>query len=175
MHVDRNVFTDFQGPSGACNAAPDHYVGAVSAAGPPSTSSQWATSSTIWGNTLTLPSSNDNCIWGIEVGWTGTSVEHNTMAYVGVAMAIGGMPGTEIENNAFTLLTSGSNQPGCAGGGCAFIQDGGYNGSEWVGTNAINGANMTGCVAPFCALGHGAYGSQPTVSTPSAAYAGGIP
>ena len=83
--------------------ADNHFIGAISAAGPASASAEWATDATIWGNTFTLPSTNDNCIWGIEVGWTGAAVEHNTMAYVGVAMAIGGMPGTEIENNVLTL------------------------------------------------------------------------
>ncbi len=174
LHIDRNTFTDFQGPSGSCGNG-DHYIGAISAAGPPSASAEWATNATLWGNTLTLPSTNDNCVWGIEVGWTGTAVEYNTIAYTGVAMAIGGMPGTEIENNTLTLLASGSLQGGCAGGACAFIKDGGYNASEWIGANLINGSTVSGCVAPFCATGHGPYGTKPAVSTPSVAYAGAFP
>jgi hypothetical protein len=174
LHIDRNTFTAFQGPNGQCGDG-DHYTGAISAAGPASTSAQWATKSTIWGNTFTAPSTNNNCIWGIEVGWTGTSVEYNTLSYVGAAMAIAGMPGTEVENNTMILLTSGSHSPNCGGGGCAFIPDGGYNGTEWVGVNTINGTAVTGCVAPFCALGHGPYGTRPSVTTPSTAYTGDAP
>ncbi len=174
LHIDRNTFTDFQGPNGTCGNG-DHYIGAISAAGPPSASAEWATGATLWGNTITLPSTNDNCVWGIEVGWTGTAVEHNTIAYTGVAMAIGGMPGTEIENNTLTLLASGSIQGGCGGGACAFIKDGGYNGSEWIGANTINGSMVSGCLAPFCAAGHGPYGTQPPVSTPSVVYTGAFP
>jgi hypothetical protein len=174
LHIDRNTLTGFEDPKNQCSDG-DHFIGAISAAGPASTSVEWNTGSTIWGNTLTVPSTTTSCIWGIEIGWTGTSVEYNTFADVGVAMAIGGMPGTEMENNTLTLITTGSQQPGCGGGACAFIEDGGYNGLEWIGTNSINGTKVTGCASPFCAFTHAAYGTKPMVNTPSAPYNGLAP
>jgi hypothetical protein len=174
LHIDRNTLKDFADPKNQCGDG-DHYVGGISAAGPASTSVQWNTGSTIWGNTLTAPSTTTSCIWGIEVGWTGTSVEYNTFADVGVAMAIGGMPGTEMENNSLTLITSGSQQPSCGGGACAFIEDGGYNGLEWIGVNTIDGTKVTGCASPFCAFTHAPYGTRPAVNTPSMPYDGSSP
>jgi hypothetical protein len=174
LHIDRNTITDFEDPKNQCGDG-DHYAGAISAAGPPSTSVQWNTGSTIWGNTLKVPTTTTSCIWGIEVGWTGTSVEYNTFTDVGVAMLIGGMPGTEMENNTLTLLASGSQQPNCGGGACAFVEDGGYNGLEWIGSNTINGTKVLGCASPFCGFKHAAYGTKPTVNKPSAPYDGLAP
>jgi hypothetical protein len=176
LHIDRNTFTNFQGPNNQCGDG-DHYYGAVAAEGPAMASGQWATNATIWGNTLTLPSGTNSCVGGINASWTGTSVEYNTMSYVGAGFSIGQTPGTEFENNTLTLRTTGSVENcSSAGSACAFTSGSGYDGAEWIGVNTINSSQVTGCATPFCSTGHGAYGAQPTSpSMPTAAYDGGVP
>jgi hypothetical protein len=166
--------------------APNSHAGTFGAAhidrnviGPYSNGSQWGGSnmgvslvmnrsgtqtscSTIYGNTFNGTSGYAQ--WGIEVsspGPAGVSVEQNTMTNVDAPITIGQAVGTEIENNTLTNWGNDSFHS------CAYNKDGGYNATEWIGTNTLNGSQVTG---DYGCLGHGAYGQKPAVCTPSTPY-----
>lgn len=97
---------------------------------------------TIWGNSI----SGDTV--GIEIVLTNMTIKNNTIV-TSTGFFIGTCAGSVIENN---MITSGN----------VFQEDGGYDGTEWVGTNTINGVSSAGW------SGHGPYGTKPAVYTPSA-------
>jgi len=151
-HIDRNIIGPFSYISPAGSLFAISFVANASGG--------VNTCSTVWGNTINGTSGNAQ--WGLEIGNpgpVGVSVEHNTMTNVDAPMYISSAIGTEIENN---IMTNFGNDPPYDSG--AFNQDGGYDGTEWIGTNTINGSQITGDGGY---LGHGPYGTKPPVCSPS--------
>jgi len=68
-------------------------------------------------------------------------------------------PGCEIENNAFNNYNTTYN-------GAPLNQDGGYDHTEWVGSNVWNGNWVQGWPADNYFAAH-TYGAQPPVNQPS--------
>lgn len=97
---------------------------------------------TIWGNNI----SGDTV--GIEIVLTNMTIKNNTIV-TSTGFFVGTCAASVIENNT---ITSGN----------VFQEDGGYDGTEWIGTNTINGVSSPGW------SGHGPYGTKPAVYTPSA-------
>ncbi len=119
-------------------------------------------SGTIWGNTIhNLPSGGNYASWGLEIGGDaphpfGMTVSQNKFnGMMQWGMGIAHAPGLAILNNTFTGVTT------------PYSTDGGYDSTEWIGTNTINGSSSTGWA------GH-TYGAQPTLYSPSAPYGGTI-
>lgn len=168
VHIDRNTFTNWDGgaTSGTCSPAGSAAIAAVSDVGPT------ASAGTHWGNTFAAASGDKTCTWADELAAGNTSVEQNTLSYAGTGFIIGVNAGTEIENNTMTLLTSGV--PTSWTTQRSFDQDGGYNSTEWIGSNTINSGSVTGCPGSgtpgYCGLGFNAYGAQPAVHQPSPIY-----
>jgi hypothetical protein len=105
-------------------------------------------SGTIWGNNL----HGNN--WGIEVGngakqRVKLTVSQNILTDNSWGIGPSHCPGTVIEGNTMTRV----NQP--------FIKDGGYDGTEWVGINTINGKQVKGAFGKT-------YGMKPQTYQPSA-------
>jgi hypothetical protein len=100
---------------------------------------------TIWGNTIEAPD------WtGIEVGVQNTTVSNNTLD-VHTGFFLASEANSVVENNTITVFTSD----------LAFFPDGGYDMTEWVGTNLVTGVSQTGWP------GHGPYGTKPATYPPS--------
>jgi hypothetical protein len=151
-HIDRNII----GPFGSLTTGDSPFAISFVA----NVAGGVNTCGTVWGNTI--KGTSGNAQWGLEIGTpgpVGVSVEYNTMTNVDAPMFISLANGTEIENN---LMTNFGNDPPWNNG--AFNQDGGYNGTEWIGTNTINGSQITGDGGY---LGHGPYGTKPPVCAPS--------
>lgn len=135
-HVDRNTISGQVVPSASGGGIAVSIVNDNGEGGGGSTQH-----GTIWGNNI----SGDTV--GIEVVSENMSVEDNVIDTT-TGFFIGTCAGSEIENNTITSSN-------------AFQEDGGYDGTEWIGTNTINGSSSTGW------SGHGPYGTKPTVNTPS--------
>jgi hypothetical protein len=183
-HFDRNTFSNFDGGATggtACTPSGGNATAALSAVVPGTT----APTNTIWGNHLIVPASDKSCVWGVETAAGYTSIQYNEMDYVGQAFVIGTSSGTGIQNNTILLNTTGMPSVGYlpGGAGTAEAQDGGYNATEWVGSNTINGTvvnsgclNSTGTGAPkYCGPATVSpwpvsFGTQPTVVQPSPIY-----
>jgi hypothetical protein len=165
-HFDRNIFTNFD--TAAYGAL------SVTGAGFPAgvTASSSNPGSTIWGNTIihsAVPCSRTGSTGpvGIEIALLYTTAENNIVQNTCYLMQVGGCTGCAILNNTITVA-SGDN---------AFAADGGYNETEWVGTNTIIGSStnsVTGCPGSgspgYCNFGFNSYGAEPTVWSPSTAY-----
>ena len=97
---------------------------------------------TIWGNTITgIPGALQ---WGVEIGINGpanTSVEQNTISGVDAPFQISDAVQVAIQNN--TIANFGNDPPF---NNYAFSQDGGYNNSQWIGNNTINGVLTSGWI-----------------------------
>lgn len=155
-HIDRNVI----GPYSDGSAFGGNNIGVSFVTGTRGTVNKC---STVWGNTVNGTSGFAQ--WGFELGSLGpasTSVEHNTMTNVDAPMFISKAVGTEIENNT---ITNWGNDPPFFN--CVYNQDGGYNGTEWIGTNTLNGSNITGNDGCYA---HAPYGTRPPVCSPSAPF-----
>lgn len=146
VHVDRNTFEAF----GSYTMATSFVTGALNIC------------NTFWGNTIY--GTRGAAQWGLEIGIDGTatfSIEQNRMTNVDGPFFISGAPGGEIENNTITNF-------GGSYGDTAFNKDGGFNGTEWIGTNELNGVLVTGDDG---GLRNRPYGAQPTpLCTPSPVY-----
>jgi hypothetical protein len=150
VHIDGNTF----GPWG--QSIDDAHIGyAVSLVNFPT----GGRNNTIWGNTFSGTSGYAQV--GIEIGQMNTSIEQNTMTNVDFPVIIASVPGTEIENNSFSSFSGRYT-------GTPFGYDGGYNGTEWIGTNLWNGTPVTGWP------GH-TYGTQPLVNQPSTPFQPALP
>lgn len=170
-HVDRNVFSNFEGPHSGCGTGTA--TAAISFVGSTVQSySQNNGGNTVWGNVFNTPSNANNCIWDIEIAAAGVSVENNMLNYPGAGMSVGVNIGTEIENNTFNLSGSNTSEP--SGGALMFTADGGYNQTEWIGNDTVNGTVYSGCTvgtATWCNLTTPpVYAAQPAVYTPSPIY-----
>jgi hypothetical protein len=144
-HIDRNTFSDWLGVQ---QINSDHIAISFAAPSAPSTHN------TVWGNIFNGTSGYGQ--WGIEIGTRNTSIEQNTMTNVDFPVVISDGTGSEIENNSFTNYSTQYNVG-------PFGKDGGYYGTEWIGTNLWNGTSVTGWP------GH-SYGTQPPVNQPSMAF-----
>jgi hypothetical protein len=146
FHIDRNTITP---PSTNTNSI------AISAVG-------WgaAICGTVWGNTINgNPSSGASPQWGIETQSQGpatTSLENNVINNVAAPFFISIGNGIEISNN--TITNFGQDSPY---NNYAYTEDGGYSGTEWIGTNTLNSTSVAGWT------GH-TYGAKPTACAPSA-------
>jgi len=105
-------------------------------------------SETIWGNNL----HGNN--WGIEVGNGANqrvkiTVSQNVLTDNNWGIGPSHCPGTVIEGNTMTRV------------GAPFIKDGGYDGTEWVGINTIDGKQVRGAFGKT-------YGTEPQTYQPSA-------
>lgn len=161
-HLDRNTINTPHGTAG---------FGAISFVGSTSGSN---TGNTAIGNICLNTAANTENIVGMEIGVAGTTVQGNTVNFFPFAISVGGnINGTAVLGNSIQMSTVYT--PGGMG---ALTPDGGYNSTEWIGTNTIIGSSsnsVIGCVSGatgFCTLGHGAYGAQPTLFAASPVYTG---
>lgn len=160
-HLDRISASGFHGTTGfGCIS----WVGSTLAG---------STGNTGYGNTCTNTAANTELLVGMEVSVANTTFQANTLNYLPFAMSISQIPGGAILDNLIVMSTIFT-----PGGQGAFTQGGTYApSSEWIGDDTISGAAginvVTGCVAGttgYCTLGHGAYGAQPTLYSPSPVY-----
>jgi hypothetical protein len=104
-------------------------------------------SGTAYGNII-----NTNSTVGLEIGVMSghynVTVSNNLFIGLIWGISIANSPGSAILNNTFTNVTH------------PFSNDGGYNNTEWIGSNTINGVIQIGWP------GH-TYGAQPTLYAPS--------
>jgi hypothetical protein len=118
--------------------------------------------STIWGNML-LCGNCLNAIFEVGVQDTGkapydVTVSGNSIYNTVWGMTISSSLGIAILNNTFSNITNGP-----------FGEDGGYDGTEWIGWNTVNGQQVQGCDGG-CPDGPPAYGQEPPTYTPSTPY-----
>jgi parallel beta-helix repeat protein len=85
---------------------------------------------TVWGNTVTGVR-GDNQVF-LELSANNTSVEQNSISHMDWGISFSSTRGSEVENNTFT------------NDGPAFSPDGGYNDTQWIGVNAVNGVSQVG-------------------------------
>jgi Right handed beta helix region len=108
-------------------------------------------SGTVWGNEISGRTTGG----GIELGNGGGGNTHITASNnychdnYGPGFLVAPGPGSVYENN---ILDSN--------GGGGFAKDGGWNGSEWIGVNRIDGLSVTGAFGA-------AYGAKPQTYRPS--------
>jgi hypothetical protein len=114
--------------------------------------------STIWGNSFTVNGANQQgggvTDWAIEVWMPNISIEENITFNVLMGVVPSHCPGCEIENNSFNNYSTYWGGP--------FSQDGGYDHTEWIGWNVLNGTWVQGWPG-----GTTDYGPRPPVYQPS--------
>jgi hypothetical protein len=145
VHVDRNSIE--QSSNAGDNMAISLVPGAANSC------------NTVWGNTLTT-TTPDTGQWGIEIGVLGpasTDIEQNTITDVGAPFFIAPAVATAIQNNTLTNW-------GNSFGDGPFNEDGGYNNTQWVGINTLNGTQTAGWA------GHANKGFQPAACSPSTSF-----
>ena len=118
VHIDRNVVNI----SARGNPVGNEVFSLVSGPSP--------LGNTVWGNTVTGVR-KDNQVF-LELNANNTSVEHNSVNQIDWGLSFAPEPGSEVENNTFTNV------------GTAFSRDGGWNDTQWVGVNEVNGVSEVG-------------------------------
>ena len=118
VHIDRNVVNI----SAHGNPVGNEVFSLVSGPSP--------LGNTVWGNTVTGVR-GDNQVF-LELSANNTSVEQNSVSQMDWGISFSSTLGSEVENNTFTNV------------GAAFGPDGGYNDTQWVGVNQVNGVSQTG-------------------------------
>jgi parallel beta-helix repeat protein len=118
VHIDRNVVNI----SARGNPAGNEVFSLVSGPSP--------LGNTVWGNTVTGVR-GDNQVF-LELSANNTSVEHNSVSQMDWGISFSSTLGSEVEDNTFTNV------------GAAFGRDGGYNDTQWVGVNEVNGVSEVG-------------------------------
>jgi hypothetical protein len=142
-HFDRNMFTVVAGA--------DNLPGGGEHLALYGCSSQNA-NNTVWGNTFAVTGGISD--WAIEISIGNTTIEQNVMNNTLSDIQISACPGCVIVNNSFNNYSDQySDTP--------FAPDGGYDGTEWIGTNLWNGTPVVGWPASAT------YGPAPPVYKPS--------
>jgi PEP-CTERM motif len=118
VHLDRNVVNITGRGNLAGNGVFSFVVGASSLG------------NTVWGNTVTGVRGYNQSF--LELGSNDTSVEHNSITQIDWGISFSSTRGSEVENNTFTDI------------GHAFGPDGGYNDTQWIGVNEVNGVSQVG-------------------------------
>jgi hypothetical protein len=118
VHLDRNVVNITAGGGSVGNEVFSLVAGPSSVG------------NTVGGNKITGVR-GDNQVF-LELGTNNTSVENNSVTQIDHPIAFSSASGSEIESNTFT------------NDGQAFSRDGGYNDTQWVGVNTVNGVSQTG-------------------------------
>jgi hypothetical protein len=139
IHIDRNVTNN-------THDMPLSIIGDIGNNG-------GSANSTIWGNML-LCGNCANAIFEVGVQDTGkapfdVTVSGNSIYNTVWGMTISSSLGVAILNNTFSNITNGP-----------FGEDGGWDGTEWIGTNTVNGSPQVGWP------GH-TYGAEPPTYSPS--------
>ncbi len=113
---------------------------------------------TVWGNTCTvMPNANPSRgEWCLELGEHFTVSQNVTNVYRPIQISLGS--GSAILNNTFAGFTSAAPL-------APFGEDGGYNGTEWIGQNLWNGSSVVGWPG-----GPTVYGAAPPLFSPSAPF-----
>jgi hypothetical protein len=143
VHIDRNVIDLTNSPTN---------VIAISDVTKPAGSS----CSTIWGNNIIGIFASGQ--WGIELDVAGPAsmdIQQNVTNNVNAPFFFANATSAGVQNN------TASNFNGGGWNNYAYNQDGGYNNTQWIGTNTLNGASVTGWT------GHPNSGSQPAACAPS--------
>jgi hypothetical protein len=111
-------------------------------------------SGTVWGNQIDGAHSGGTLVeLGDHAAAFNVTVSQNVLSNHEWGMMFAHTAGTAVLNNTFTNVQN------------PFSDDGGYDGTEWIGANTINGVTKTGWA------GHH-YGTEPTTFSPSTAPSG---
>jgi hypothetical protein len=145
VHIDRNVIAN----TGTGNSAGNIAISFVSGAS--------VLCNTVWGNVISGISGNAE--WGLELGTNNTSVEYNSTTNIDAPMFFSAASGSEVENNTLTNWHAGAPYYNYA-----YNEDGGFNDTQWIGMNDLNGSSVTGWT------GEPGASVKPTVCSPSAAF-----
>jgi parallel beta-helix repeat protein len=139
VHIDRNVVDISSTGNSAGNEVFSFVVGDSSLC------------NSVWGNMVTGVTGYNQLF--LELGSYNTSVENNTVTDIDWAISFSTTTGSEVENNTFLSL-----------GKAAFSDDGGFNNTQWIGLNTIDGASQSGW------SGDPNTAAKPAVCSPSAAF-----
>jgi parallel beta-helix repeat protein len=135
VHIDRNTINN---------------IGSISISFVEGESGGNFQSGTVWGNHIDGTNSGSVLLeLGNYIGPDHITVSHNVLSNAEWGMMFSHAAGAAVLDNTFTNVQN------------PFSDDGGYDATEWIGANTINGAQKTGWSA------HGAYGNEPTVYSPS--------
>lgn len=145
VHIDWNIFEHYFGSTDGSMYGISFVSGDQTGVG--------LGGNTIWGNQF-IGTQGQNAI-GIESGNPNTTIANNTFTNLDYPFSISGPINCPIFNNTMTGYNTALD-------GAPYHQDGGYNGSEWIGTNTLNGSPVAGWPGTS-----NVYGTEPTTYAPS--------
>ncbi len=106
-------------------------------------------SGTVWGNHIDGTNSGSTLLeLGNYVGPDNITVANNVLSNAQYGMMFSHAGGAAVLDNAFTNVQT------------PFSEDGGYDGTEWIGGNTVDGVTQNGW------SGHGAHGTEPALYSP---------